>query len=127
MEKENLSSKTLFLVEDDQLTFLFVQQVFKKSELNIIRASSGNEALEIANLNKNFDCILVDIQLPDITGYDVIEELKSFYPETPIVAQTASRSVEAKNLAIEKGATNFIFKPYRANELLNFVTDLITC
>lgn len=125
MEEGKLFGKKLLLVEDDQLTFLFIQQVLRNSGIVIIRACTGKEAIHLVSTENNIDCALVDIQLPDMNGDVVVELIRPLLPNIPIIAQTASRSDEIKENVMQKGASNFIHKPYKAIELLALIETLI--
>ena len=66
--------------------------------------------------NNTYDVILMDIQLPDITGYDVTREIRSHNTSTPIIAQTANRNPEENDACMEAGCTDLLIKPFTLSE-----------
>ncbi len=90
------------------------------SGYEVVSASSGREAVEIGK-GKQFDVILTDIYMPDISGVDVVREFRRRSPITRIIAMTAQGSLEVALQAIEEGAFDFIAKPFDIDEVLALV------
>jgi CheY-like chemotaxis protein len=112
----DLSGKRLLIVEDDEMNFIYLTQIFKLTKGEITRAKNGHEALDYAKQNK-FDIILMDIQLPDISGNEVTKEIRTFDNNTPIIAQTASRTPDETDISIEAGCTEVLVKPFTIDDL----------
>lgn len=107
----DLTNKELLVVEDDEMNFIYLKQIFKITKGNVTRAKNGKQALELAR-EKKYDIILMDIQLPDITGNEVTYEIRTFDRETPIIAQTASRSPDEIDECLAAGCTEVLVKPF---------------
>jgi CheY-like chemotaxis protein len=112
----DLKDKRILVVEDDEMNFIYLVQIFKIFNGNIFRAKNGTIALKMAK-EENFDVILMDIQLPDINGLEVTKQIREFDLKTPIIAQTAARTPDETDEAIEVGCTEILIKPYTINDL----------
>ncbi len=107
----DLTDKDILVVEDDEMNFIYLSQIFKITKGNITRAKNGKQALELAKM-QDFDIILMDIQLPDITGNEVTFEIRRFNQKTPIIAQTASRSPDEIDESLAAGCSEVLVKPF---------------
>jgi CheY-like chemotaxis protein len=114
----SLQNKKILIVEDDDMSFIYLSQIFKIAQIAIIRAKTGYEAIDIATHDTQIDLILMDIQLPDINGIEVTERIRSFYPDMPIIAQTAAKGEHEKDAMIDAGCTDILVKPFRMEDLL---------
>jgi CheY-like chemotaxis protein len=123
-EVVNLTGKKILVVEDDDMNFLYLSQIFKMTHGEIIRAKYGKLALELAQ-NNRFDIILMDIQLPDITGIDVTRLIRKFNPTVPIIAQTASRTPEETDFSLDWGCTDILVKPFTINDFSRMLKKYI--
>ena len=119
-ELVDLSGKKLLVVEDDEMNFIYLTQLFKLTKGDITRAKSGREALDLAKNNK-YDIILMDIQLPDISGREVTREIRNFDIDTPIIAQTASRTPDETDDSLDAGCTEVLVKPFTLDDLSNIL------
>jgi PAS domain S-box-containing protein len=116
------------LIVDDRPENLFaLEKVLKPLNLNIIRANSGNEALA-KMLDYNFTLVLLDVQMPEMDGFETAELMRSLdeTKHVPIIFVTAINK-DQKHVfkGYEKGAIDYIFKPYDADILRSKVNVLI--
>ena len=123
-ELVDLSGKKLLVVEDDEMNFIYLTQLFKLTKGDITRAKSGREALDLAKNNK-YDIILMDIQLPDISGREVTREIRNFDMDTPIIAQTASRTPDETDDSLDAGCTEVLVKPFTLDDLSNILVKYL--
>ena len=112
----DLTDKRILIVEDDEMNFIYLSQIFRMIHGNIFRAKNGKSALEMTKDN-NYDIILMDIQLPDLNGLEITRRIREFNKVTPIVAQTAARNPDETDEAIEAGCNEILIKPYTINDL----------
>jgi two-component system, sensor histidine kinase len=120
----DLKDKRILIVEDDEMNFIYLTQIFKIFHGDIFRAKNGRTALEMAK-EKKFDVILMDIQLPDINGLEITKQIRQFDFKTPIIAQTASRAPDETDEAIEAGCTEILIKPYSINDLSSVLDKVL--
>lgn len=118
----NFKGKSILIVEDDFYNAEYLKEVMREYGFLVIHASTGIEAISIA-LEEQIDVILMDIRLPDITGYDVTQKIKEQKPNIKIIAQTAFASMEDKQKAIDAGCDNYISKPIRSELLIELLTE----
>lgn len=118
------NDKATVLVVDDELG---VRQSFKmmlKGGYNILLAETGKEAINV--FEKNFvDLILLDINLPDINGIDLLERFMGTDPNTAVIMVTAVNEVQTAVKAIKLGAHEYIIKPFIVNEVLDIVKQIL--
>jgi CheY-like chemotaxis protein len=110
-------NSTILVVEDDEMSFLYLNQIFRLTRNGVVRARNGNEAIQISRNNKDVDLILMDIQLPDIDGNTVTREIRKFNRELPIIAQTAGKTQQERDIALESGCNEVLVKPFKMEEL----------
>jgi len=103
----------ILIVDDIPENLLVLEKILKKVDADVIKAANGNLALA-ATLEHNFALIILDVQMPEMDGYEVAEILKSDErtANLPIIFVTAIDRNEAKELkGYDTGAVDFIFKP----------------
>lgn len=108
----DLENKKLLVVEDDDLSFLYLNQLLKLSKCSFIRVKNGIDALEQYRNDAGFDLILMDIQLPDMNGKEVTRRIRLHDPHIPVIAQTAAVSPDEQEQALQAGCTDVIVKPF---------------
>lgn len=111
------NGKRILIAEDEDLNFKVLQIALRKTNVEVIRAYNGAEALEIVTSDRQIDIILMDIQMPVMDGYEAMSRIKRIRPELPIIAQTAFALLEEQNHCIEMGFNDYISKPIATNEL----------
>jgi two-component system sensor histidine kinase/response regulator len=116
-----ISPKTILIVEDDIYNAEYLKAVLNKISTNIIMATNGLMAVDIVK-KQNIDLVLMDIQLPDITGYEATRLILQHNPNIKIIAQTAFAASSERQIAIETGCIDYISKPSKQVDLLNIVS-----
>jgi DNA-binding response OmpR family regulator len=112
-----MSSKTILLVEDDPSLALGLVDALEFEGFRVLHAARGSDAIDQAKRH-NPDCIILDLMLPDLNGYQVCEELRRGDPRTPILMLTA-RSQEADKIrGLDAGADDYVTKPFSVGELV---------
>ena len=105
------------LVADDEEDILeIIQDRLEACGFNVITASTGTEALQKIKTQK-LDGVFLDVKMPEMTGIEVLEEVRKRDKRLPIIIVTSSTSREAAIDSIAKGANEFILKPFDWEEL----------
>jgi len=120
-----MSGKTVLYVEDNEANRMIVRDLLKRTKYTLLEAHDG-EAGVAAALDKRPDLILMDIQLPKISGLDAIRRIRAdaSMAATPIIAITSFALSGDDQKAKEAGATAYLAKPYSPFELLKLVRSL---
>jgi len=116
--------KTILIVEDDLFNAEYIKEVLSDYSLNILQAEYGKQAVEIS-LSQHIDLILMDIRLPDISGYEATQQIKHQKPHLKIIAQTAYAAQDEKRKAIEAGCIDYISKPTKKEVLLSMLNKYL--
>ena len=119
----NWSDKNILIVEDDDLNVFLMSKYLSESKANCFYAKDGKSSLEYIKSNTMIDLILMDIQLPDINGFDLARRIKKLAPGIPIIAQTAYCTQDNKKDALKSGCNNYISKPINKEELLHLIQN----
>jgi len=119
-----LSGKNILIVEDLEYNRLLFNEYLNDTGANLFFAINGNEAIEISKKTK-IDIILLDIQLPDINGYELIKEIKKIQPDAILIAQTAYALSGERKKALEAGFNQYISKPIKQDVLLTALTKVV--
>ena len=114
----NWKKKTVLIVEDDYPSYLFLQSAIEKTGIEILWVQSGKAAIDALKHKTDIDIILMDIQLPGMSGYEATKKIRSFNSTIPVIAQTANAMEGDKAKAIKSGCNSYISKPIDVNELL---------
>jgi DNA-binding response OmpR family regulator len=113
-----LRQKKILLVEDDEDIQRFVSRLMQLEGADLTVCSNAEDG-EARILVEHFDLVLLDVNLPGRTGWDLLEGARKLHAEYPIVVFTASVNPEYEQKAFGLGATGFITKPVGARELVD--------
>jgi PAS domain S-box-containing protein len=117
-------NKSLLIVEDIESNYQFLETALKKTGVKIHWVKNGFDALSYCK-EKNPDAILMDIQLPGKSGYEVTREILTIYPKIPIIAQTAYAFNDEREKILEAGCVAYITKPINADTLYETIHKYI--
>ncbi|MEO0155821.1 MAG: sigma-54 dependent transcriptional regulator [candidate division WOR-3 bacterium] len=107
----------LLLVEDEQAQRALLKRILEKEGYIVSEAEDGKRAIELFT-NEDFDIVLLDQRLPDMSGIEVIEKLKEISPIVPVIMITAYANVQDAVKAMKMGAFHYLNKPVDPDELL---------
>ncbi len=107
----------ILLVEDADRIASFIVKGFQAHGIAVTHTTTGEDALKLVRAAK-FDLIILDIGLPGIDGFQVLEQLRGSGDETPVIVLTARDSVDNTVASFEGGADDYIGKPFAFEELL---------
>lgn len=115
----------ILIVEDVESNYLYLNAVLSKLKMNISWVKNGIEAVNFVKENENISLILMDLQMPEMNGYEATKEIKSFRPDLKIVAQTAFAMSDDRSKALEAGCDDYLAKPIRSKDLIEMVNKYI--
>ena len=118
-------NKRIMLVEDDVSSLTFMQVLFKLTQVELVFVTKGQEAIDIFMNDRNFDLVLMDIQLPDINGLEVTKMIKSIDRNIPVIAQTAYAMQGDDAKCIKSGCDDYISKPIDISDLFFKIDQLM--
>lgn len=107
----------VLLVEDDPTTAKSIEMMLTHANLNVYSTDLGEEGIDLAKLY-DYDIILLDLNLPDMTGHDVLRQLRLARIDTPILILTGSDDTENKIRGFGFGADDYLTKPFQREELV---------
>ena len=119
-------TKTILIVEDNELNMKLFRDLLKAHEYETLETRDGTEALEMAREHKP-DLILMDIQLPGVSGLEVTRQIKAddSIKSIPVVAVTAFAMKGDEDRIREGGCEAYIAKPIRIDELISTVRRFV--
>ncbi len=106
----------ILVVDDDQEVRSFCREILELQNFTVEEAENGAKALEILK-KTSFSLILSDIMMPDISGLDLASKVRDKYPDTFVILVTGHGSIDLAKDAIQRGAFDFITKPFKIEEL----------
>lgn len=114
----DLSGKKILVVEDVDTNYMYMSSLLGKMNCHIIRAETGKKAVDICHNDMDIDLVLMDIELPQMNGYEATGAIKQFRPDLPIIAQTAFAMMGERERSLEAGCDDYLAKPIRKEELI---------
>ncbi|MNK89715.1 Autoinducer 2 sensor kinase/phosphatase LuxQ [compost metagenome] len=115
-----LQNRSILVVDDVEDNLLLVERMLTKRGANVTLATDGEQALNLA-LQKKFDIILMDIQMPVMDGYSATRKLRAAGYENPIIAVTANAMKDDRDRCIEAGCTEYLTKPLQPEKLVQLI------
>lgn len=114
----------ILIVEDDEAIRTGLKYYLEQESFDVLLAQNGQEAIEKINNNLDVAIVLLDINLPDISGFDLfkkIKDLKNF----PIIFLTANDLEISIVRGLDMGADDYITKPFKARELISRINSVL--
>lgn len=115
----------ILIAEDDESSRLLISIAVKKFGSEIFYAKTGKETVEACLKNPDIDLILMDIQMPEMNGYEASREIRKFNKNIIIIAQTAFALKGDNEKALEAGCNDYISKPINSNTLIQKIKDAL--
>lgn len=112
----NTGEKILIVDDEDAIRSLFVEAL-EELGYRCDVAANGLEALEKFYRVKDYDVVLLDIQMPKLNGIETLKKLKNYSPDLSIIMVSASRDIENVRAALKEGAYDYVFKPFHVTDV----------
>ena len=107
----------VLLIEDDSAMAQSIELMLKSEGFNVYTTDLGEEGVDLGKLY-DYDIIILDLQLPDMSGFDVLKQLRVNKIATPILILSGSTQVENKVKGLGVGADDYMTKPFHKDELI---------
>src|SRR5260370_22136350 len=107
----------VLLIEDEPTTAKAIELMLSTEGFNVYTTDLGEEGLDLGKLY-DYDIILLDLNLPDMSGYDVLTQLRVSKIKTPILILSCLAGIEDKVKGLGVGADHYMTKPFHNDELL---------
>jgi two-component system cell cycle response regulator CtrA len=114
----------ILLVEDDPTTSKSIELMLTHANLNVYATDLGEEGIDLAKLY-DYDLILLDLNLPDMNGHEVLRQLRIARVETPILILSGADDTESKIKGFGFGADDYMTKPFHREELVARIHAII--
>ena len=122
-----MSTKNLLVVDDSATTRMLISLTLKKEGVyRIVEVSNGREAVDKLS-HESVDCVLTDINMPQMNGLDLISYIRSQHrePKVPIIVITTQGEEEARDKGMAQGANAYLTKPISGPKLESLVKELL--
>ena len=107
----------ILLIENDMTTAQGIELMLKSEGFNIYTTDLGEEGVDLGKLY-DYDIILLDLNLPDIPGFDVLKKLRRAKVDTPVFIISGRSDIDSKVQGLRTGADDFMTKPFHKDELI---------
>jgi len=113
----------ILLVEDDYNTCFGLGEILASEGYDVVLAEDADEALE--KVDRETDLVLTDLQLPGMSGLEMLNQMRQQYPELLSIIMTAFSTPETKLQAEESGVFSFLNKPLNIDHLLSAMENAV--
>jgi HAMP domain-containing protein/signal transduction histidine kinase/DNA-binding response OmpR family regulator len=122
-KEDVLAGKRVLIVDDDVRNLFALTTAFERYNIQTITAESGQEAINILSEHTDVDMVLMDIMMPEMDGYETTQKIRREHKNThlPIIAVTAKAMKGDREKCIEAGASDYITKPVKIDQLLSLM------
>ncbi|PLX02540.1 MAG: hypothetical protein C0594_11835 [Marinilabiliales bacterium] len=119
-----MNKSRILVIDDSSTNIMLLKNIFEVEGFVVFTAESGKQALKIFEAKKP-DIVLLDIMMPGMDGYEVLNEIRKTKTDVPVLMVTAKKEVADINKSFELGATDFIKKPFDVQVLVEKVKNLL--
>jgi len=111
-----VQNKNILIVDDEEFIRLNLKRIFKEDHYKVFLESEGRPAIRTVQ-NEDIDLALLDLNLPDMSGLEILKEFKKIKPDLLVIIITGYASVESAVEALKLGAYDYIKKPFKADAI----------
>jgi len=116
------SDFTILVVEDDIINFKVTESILRSTGIRVLHAPNGYKAIDYVHFNPQINLVVMDVLLPDISGFETTREILGINPLLPIIAQTTT----CKELYIKAGCVDYINRPSYAKSLVKKMSKFLS-
>jgi signal transduction histidine kinase/CheY-like chemotaxis protein len=122
----SLKGKVILIAEDVDWNFHYLEILLSSmAGAKVLWAQNGLEAVSICREHPEIDLILMDVQMPEMNGYDATRIIKEFRPNLPVVAQSAYAMHDELEVSVSVGCSAFLAKPFSKKQLFNTISEVL--
>ncbi len=115
---------TILIVDDEPNYLIVLEELLEEEGFEVFTANNGEDALQICS-KTDLDLVLTDMQMPGMSGMDLLVKIKEKTPQLPVIMMTAFGEVDKAVAAMRAGSFNFLTKPFKNDELLANINKAI--
>jgi CheY-like chemotaxis protein len=116
--------KTVMIVEDDENSTELLSEILEETDVTLLYAQDGNTAVDLCK-KRNVDVVLMDIQLPGMSGYSAFIEIKKVNKAIIVIAQTAYAMAGDRDKYLTLGFDNYIAKPICHGDMIGLLCEYL--
>ena len=122
-----MNPSKILIIDDMSTHLLLLQTILEEEGYKVIAADNGKDALEHIANDKNIDLILLDIMMPELDGYQVLQKVKTKdnHTSVPVIVVSAKTDSTSIKKALEEGAYDYITKPLNVHDIKNKVKSAL--
>ena len=125
IKRYNWKGKKVLILEDDPTGSFLLTEILAHTRIEVQLVKTGTAAVEACRIDPEIDIVLLDMQVPEMSGYDAAHEIRKIRKDIPIIAQSAFVMTKDKDRALEAGCNAHISKPLNTFELLGTMHQLL--
>lgn len=124
-EKFDWKNRTILVVENNDINFEFISELLAITNVNILRAKTGLQAIDMVNMKTEINLVLLDLRMPEMDGLETTRRIKKLHPEMRVVAQAAYSIAGEKEKCFQIGCDGYLAKPYDEQTFFLLIDKLI--
>ncbi|MCG8698749.1 MAG: response regulator [Bacteroidales bacterium] len=121
MNIPDFKNRKILIVEDDPVSMELLNELLLQTGASLLFADNGQSSIDVFDEHKEIDIILMDIQLPVLSGTDAMKRIKEKNPETIVIAQTAFAMASDKSKYLNAGFDDYVSKPVLPDNLYQVI------
>lgn len=125
LNDSSVNTDVVLVVEDEEINYLFIEEILAKCNVKIIHSKNGEEAVKACAENDAIVMAFMDIKMPVKDGVSATKEIKVFRPDLPIIAQTAYAMRDDEKKVLDAGFDGYLSKPIQKELLLEYVAKYV--
>ncbi len=122
---ENSMKHTILLAEDDQLSSSYFRAVLSGEGYEVIHVDNGVDAVAVVRDNPAISVVLMDIKMPQKSGIEAAQEIRTFNKTVPLIAQTAFALAGDKATIMKAGFNDYVTKPLSRQDLIAIIKSFL--
>jgi len=115
---------TLLIIDDERNVLYSLEKGLARDDLRIVTANTARRGLDLLTADRP-DAVLMDVQIPDLSGLDALQQIRAHDPRLPVIIMTAHGTAETAIEAMKRGAFDYVLKPWRLADLKLIVANAL--